>query len=326
MSELNAFFGPDPAAALALAFLKANLVAGLAVAAVAVARIPARRLFGAVAAYDLWLAPPLAGFATLIAVFLPNDSEERAVSLAVNLPHLTLAAGVWALVAGGIAAGFALAQVRFVVAARRGHGGPAAVGFISPRIVLPADDGSYTAAERDLIRAHEREHVARKDPRAAAMAALAQCLCWFNPLVHLAAHLMRLDQELACDEAVVRRRPAARALYARTLLKTQLAGQPLPFGCYWPARGRHPLEVRIELLKARAETAPRASGGAPIVAPPIDAIRPRAGTASAASPVDRVVRRLSLPPVKAGETPCRKPSSSLSCRSSTRTTTCGTGG
>jgi beta-lactamase regulating signal transducer with metallopeptidase domain len=140
--------------------------------------------------------------------------------------------------------------------------------------VLPADDGRYTAAERDLIRAHEREHVARKDPRAAALAALAQCLCWFNPLVHLAAHLMRLDQELACDEAVVRRRPAARALYARTLLKTQLAAQPLPFGCYWPARGPHPLEVRIALLKARAEAAPKVARGAPIVAPPVDAIRP----------------------------------------------------
>jgi hypothetical protein len=46
--------------------------------------------------------------------------------------------------------------------------------------------------------------------------------------------------------------PAAhdRALYARTLLKTQLASQPLPFGCYWPATGQHPLEVRIGLLRS----------------------------------------------------------------------------
>ncbi|MBW8813151.1 MAG: hypothetical protein JF588_06960 [Caulobacterales bacterium] len=274
MSDLNAFFGPDPAAALAMAFLKANLVAAVVVALVAVARIPARRIFGAAAAYDLWLAPPLAGLAALVGAFIPGDSDQRAVSLAAHPPHLALAAGVWALVAAAIAAAFAIAQLRFVAAARRGESGPAAVGFISPRIILPADDGSYTPAERDLIRAHEREHVARKDPRAAAVAALGQCLCWFNPLVHLAVHLMRLDQELACDEAVVRRRPWARALYARTLLKTQLAGQPLPFGCYWPARGRHPLEVRIERLKARAHTAPRGKGGAPIMAPPVDAIRP----------------------------------------------------
>jgi beta-lactamase regulating signal transducer with metallopeptidase domain len=61
---------------------------------------------------------------------------------------------------------------------------------------------------------------------------------------------MRLDQELACDAAVLRRRPHDRALYARTLLKTQLAAQALPFGCYWPARGLHPLEIRVGLLRA----------------------------------------------------------------------------
>jgi beta-lactamase regulating signal transducer with metallopeptidase domain len=65
----------------------------------------------------------------------------------------------------------------------------------------------------------------------------------------LAAHVARLDQELACDAAVIRRRPESRALYARTLLKTQLAGMALPLGCYWPARSRHPLEVRIGLLR-----------------------------------------------------------------------------
>jgi beta-lactamase regulating signal transducer with metallopeptidase domain len=123
------------------------------------------------------------------------------------------------------------------------------VGVVNPRIVMPADDGSYTAAERELIRAHERQHIARSDPRAGALAVLGQTLFWFNPLVHVAAHVMRLDQELACDAAVLRRRPKDRALYAKTLLKTQLAAQPLPFGCYWPARGAHPLEVRVGLLK-----------------------------------------------------------------------------
>lgn len=114
---------------------------------------------------------------------------------------------------------------------------------------MPADNGAFTAEERALIRAHEHEHVIRCDPRAGALAAVMQVICWFNPLVHLGAHLMRLDQELACDAAVLRRRPRDRALYARTLLKTQLAAQPLPFGCHWPSRGQHPLEVRIGALR-----------------------------------------------------------------------------
>jgi beta-lactamase regulating signal transducer with metallopeptidase domain len=157
---------------------------------------------------------------------------------------------------------------------RAGRGGPAVVGLIAPRVILPADDGSYTPQERELIRAHEREHVARKDPRAAAVVALFQCLCWFNPFAHLAAYLLRLDQELACDAAVVMNRPGTRALYARTLLKTQLATQPLPFGCYWPARSRHPLELRVEMLKRRADAGPPGAAGKAIMLIPVDAIRP----------------------------------------------------
>jgi beta-lactamase regulating signal transducer with metallopeptidase domain len=157
---------------------------------------------------------------------------------------------IWTLGAVLVAAGLWRAQVRFLAEVRAGRAGPSVVGVIAPRIFLPPDDGSLSAEERALIRAHEHEHIVRRDPRAGALAALFQCVCWFNPLVHLAGHLLRLDQELACDAAVLRRRPRDRALYARTLLKTQLAATPLPFGCYWPARGAHPLEVRIGLLKA----------------------------------------------------------------------------
>jgi beta-lactamase regulating signal transducer with metallopeptidase domain len=123
------------------------------------------------------------------------------------------------------------------------------VGVVTPKVVMPPDDGRYSPDERALIRAHEREHIHRKDPRAGALMAAFQCLAWFNPLVHLGVHLARLDQELACDAAVLRRHPGSRVLYAKTLLKTQLAAVALPLGCYWPARARHPLEVRVELLR-----------------------------------------------------------------------------
>ncbi|MCH1932675.1 hypothetical protein L9G16_21260, partial [Shewanella sp. A25] len=70
---------------------------------------------------------------------------------------------------------------------------------------------------------------------------------------------MRLDQELACDAATLRRFPKARRLYAEALLKTELAHTPLPFGCRWPAAARHPLEVRLAALKGRARSG--AAGG-----------------------------------------------------------------
>jgi beta-lactamase regulating signal transducer with metallopeptidase domain len=270
-SSLEAIFGPDPGAVVASAFLLANAAGGAAVAAVAIARIPTRRLIGPGAAYNLWLLPPLAAFLTPLLVLIQNG-DGPVVAPPLGLPVPTLAI-VWVLGALVLGAAFTLAQMRFMAEVRAGRAGPAVIGLIYPRIVLPAEDSGYTAEERELIRAHEREHVARKDPRAAAFAALAQCLCWFNPLVHLAAYLLRLDQELACDAAVIRSRPNARALYGATLLKTQLAATPLPFGCYWPARGLHPLEVRIGLLKRRKGGAAR-SDGADVVSATVESIRP----------------------------------------------------
>ncbi|MEW5688445.1 MAG: M56 family metallopeptidase [Pseudomonadota bacterium] len=234
------------------ALLRVNLVGAAAIVAVLALRVPARRLFGPEVAYWLWAAPPLAAFATL----LPPRTEDGAAArdaLAAAMHDVS------AVVLSGWIAGFLLIsallvrhQLRFMAEVRAGRGGPAVVGVISPRIVMPGDDGAYTAEERALIRAHERQHVTRQDPRAGAFASLLQALFWFNPLVHLAVRAMRLDQELACDAAVLRHRPADRALYARTLLKAQLASQPLPFGCYWPSRGLHPLEVRVSLLRDKA--------------------------------------------------------------------------
>lgn len=231
------------------ALIRANLVAGLAILAVLALRLPMRRLFGPELAYGLWTVPPIAFVATLMPPpVVMEDPAANPLALAQDSSKLALA--VWALGLAATVALFARAQMKFLADARAGRAGPSVVGVINPRIVMPKDDGQYSAEERDLIRAHERQHIARADPRAGALATAFQALCWFNPLVHLAVHVMRLDQELACDAGVLKRRPHDRALYARTLLKTQLAAQALPFGCHWPARGPHPLEVRVEALRS----------------------------------------------------------------------------
>jgi beta-lactamase regulating signal transducer with metallopeptidase domain len=230
------------------ALLRVNFVAGLAILAVLALRAPVRRRFGPEIAYRLWIAPPFAAIATVTPLKVAHGPMRPLLHFAPA--HFSPALVIAWLV--GIAAAVLLmwrAQAAFLKAARAGRAGPAVVGVISPRLVMPPNDGRYTDEERTLIRAHEREHILREDPRAGALIAAFQCLAWFNPLVHLAAHVARLDQELACDAAVMRRHPHSRTLYAKTLLKTQLAGAPLPLGCYWPARSRHPLEVRVELLR-----------------------------------------------------------------------------
>jgi beta-lactamase regulating signal transducer with metallopeptidase domain len=265
---LHDLLGPDLAAAFAFAFLKINLAMGAAVLAVVALRPLVRRAHGPAIAYRLWWAPLLAGGLMLVAVFM-NGPDRLAAALSAWPELLRGALAVWGLGLVLLTGALAFAQARFQAQMKAGRAGPAVVGFIAPRIIFPADDGLFTEQERELIRAHEREHVARKDPRGVAMATLLQCLCWFNPLVHLAAALLRLDQELACDAAVVLKRPGARGLYARTLLKSQMMSHVPPLACCWLAFGAHPLELRIAQLKGRGAAplhgAVHASG---------DAIRP----------------------------------------------------
>jgi hypothetical protein len=141
------------------------------------------------------------------------------------------------------------------------------IGVLRPRIVTPNDFARrYTEREQMVVLAHERTHIARHDSRINAAVALSRCALWFNPLVHLLAHYLRIDQELACDAAVVAAHPGARRAYAEALLKTQLAGRPLPLGCYWPAHASHPLAQRIGLLTLGPPRWPGARLGAGAVA------------------------------------------------------------
>ena len=130
-----------------------------------------------------------------------------------------------------------------------GLAGPAIVGFSQPRIVTPDDfSRRFSDAERKLILTHEQVHLDRNDARINALVALVRSAFWFNPMIHIGAKAMRIDQELSCDAEVIDRRPRVRRAYAETLLKTQLASRPLPVGCYWPAESQHPLAERIDML------------------------------------------------------------------------------
>ena len=240
-----------------LALVRANIAAAAAILVVLLLRRPARRLFGAQAAYILWLCAPAAMLGAVFA--LTTSTHPRHAAKALNqsakawLAAPEHASGLLALWLVGAAAAFgfvAWSQLRFLAAARAGRAGPAVTGVFHARLVVPGDFAErFTPEERRLVRAHERAHIDRSDARANALSVLVQCLCWFNPLLHVAARAMRLDQELACDATVLARLPRERRRYAETLLKTQLVrGGPPPLGCHWAARGIHPLEARITML------------------------------------------------------------------------------
>lgn len=253
--------------------LRLNLAMGAAVALAMALRLPARRMFGPGVAYGLWALVPLAVLAMLApartvtvvqawAEAAPMRAAPAAAGAALAAPATgptlaAAAAAVW--LAGGLAslAWLGWRQVQFARALREGRAGPAVVGVLRPRIVTPADFARrYTAREQQVVLAHEETHIARHDLRANALVALVRCVNWFNPLTHVLAHYLRIDQELACDAQVVAAHPSARRAYAEAMLKTQLAARPLPLGCYWPCQSAHPLAQRIGLL---ARTPPGAA-------------------------------------------------------------------
>lgn len=244
-----------------------------------------RHQFGAATAYRVWLLLPVAAAAALLPSFGPQVQVALAASPLAGL-HQNLAAPVAdatpamaaALLAAWITGTFVYAawQVMHyrafvrrlgpivehdgVATASSAEEGPMLLGLVHPIIVLPADfHQRYSAGQRELVLAHERMHARRRDPLANALFALAQCLCWFNPLIHVAAHRFRLDQEFACDHAVMQRYQGSAHLYAEAMLKTQLSNQRTAFACQW--QSHHPLKERIlNLNRTRVGTARRVIG------------------------------------------------------------------
>lgn len=178
---------------------------------------------------------------------------------AAPIDMAVLILGVWLVGAGLLAGRMSVNQVRLVRSlgplTRMSNGcfrssvsdiGPAVVGAIRPRIVLPADfEQRFSVEQQALIIAHERCHLRRGDAQFNLLACVLRCLFWFNPVVHLAWPRLRMDQELACDAAVLRTRRRQRRAYAEALLAARSNAPALPLGCPWLS-GK-PLTRRIQL-------------------------------------------------------------------------------
>lgn len=169
--------------------------------------------------------------------------------------------GVWVI---GVVAAFALliarqwrsvsnlgrlsAETANIVRAGTPSCGPAVIGILFPRIVVPADfEETFTPDERRVVLAHEEAHCAGRHTLVKACAQALTCLNWFNPLMHVAVRCIAMDQELVCDDVVATKHPRQRRVYAGALLKAQVAAK-LPLGCYWPSGSGDKLKLRISNL------------------------------------------------------------------------------
>ncbi|NBB17381.1 hypothetical protein GVN21_18620 [Caulobacter sp. SLTY] len=279
--------------------LEINLALAAVILLVLALRLPVRRLAGPRHAYALWAVVPLAVLAVLMPARVVTETRIVPSIGAAQVQPATPAQSVSAPVAnskgrisrdaawkaltllwlGGVVLGLVIQggrQARFLNslgdlrregartfrAARPGVG-PAVVGVLRPRIVLPADfDRQFTPDEQRVVLAHEQAHLAGGDAQINALVTALQCLFWFNPLVHLAANCLRVDQEIACDAAVLAQYPGERRRYGEVMLKTQLAPNAPPLGCHWPAGAARQLKERFGMLKVRPHGPARRLAGA----------------------------------------------------------------
>ena len=78
----------------------------------------------------------------------------------------------------------------------------ATVGIWRP-IVLISTLRAWSDDELRAVIAHERCHVARRDPAVQLIFEVAAAIYWFNPLIWIVRRLAALDRERACDDAVL---------------------------------------------------------------------------------------------------------------------------
>jgi beta-lactamase regulating signal transducer with metallopeptidase domain len=261
------------------ALMSAVFASSVAVLLVAVLRRPLRAVIGARATYWLWLLVPALVLASLLpapsqVLQIPSESLTGQVrsALAAVVVNTGVPRGPAGLTTAMLAIWAAGACVMFVLLLRRQRSfsrslgtlqpdadgfqrgavvAPMLVGAWHPRIVVPLDfESRYSEQERELVLAHERAHLVRRDVAINAIASGWLCLFWFNPLIYWAMGWLRTDQELACDALVLAQRADARRCYANALLKTQLAtesGWRMPVGCHWQSNDS--LKERIAMLK-----------------------------------------------------------------------------
>ena len=98
---------------------------------------------------------------------------------------------------------------------------PTLFGFVRPRLLLPTGlVSSFTRDELRHVFLHELAHIKRHDILTGWMAFGLQVVHWFNPLVWLALHRLRVDRELACDElALSCARTGENESYGLTIVK-----------------------------------------------------------------------------------------------------------
>ena len=197
------------------------------------------RKLGISMAYKLWALVPI--------TLLLNNLPQRAVPIAVEsysrfivglspsieVEQTDVGLMVWALGAALLSCCIIASHVHLHLSVKatdnkqqdvyyaKAATSPMLFGLIHPKIVVPTNFSFlFNPTQQALIVEHENVHRQHADHLWNAIAIGLLVMFWFNPLVWLALRAFRVNQELACDQTVLRQKNEADKLsYAKALVQ-----------------------------------------------------------------------------------------------------------
>jgi len=122
---------------------------------------------------------------------------------------------------------------------------PAASGLFRPVVFLPDGARRWQADRVRVALLHEMAHVARHDLLPHLLTLVARAIYWPNPLVWLAARQALLEQERACDDAVLRAGARSDAYAGHLLAVARTLGSAAPAGVALAMARPHTLARRV---------------------------------------------------------------------------------
>lgn len=173
------------------------------------------------------------------------------VAVWIALSAVLLAIGIFANARLGRAArGWPSADVDDSSVLVSADTGPAVIGIIRPRIVLPEWALDLAPEERRLVLLHEMEHVRARDPWLLLFGAFALVVAPWNFALWYQFARLRRAVEVDCDGRLLRHGVAVRP-YATLLLDVveRVSGPMLPVAAF--AERKSLLEMRIRAMTAR---------------------------------------------------------------------------
>jgi beta-lactamase regulating signal transducer with metallopeptidase domain len=127
--------------------------------------------------------------------------------------------------------------------------GPAVVGIVRPRIVIPRWLLQQDAATRRIVLTHEREHLRAQDVRVLGGALLIAALIPWNLPVWWQLRRLRFAMEVDCDSRVLRG-GQSRATYSAVLLNVATRLAPLRAAAAGLSESSSSLEKRVRIMHA----------------------------------------------------------------------------